>query len=73
MPHRFLPATSSWSAPASASRPMASSTDGFSCIDESSITGEPLPREKQPGDEVFSGTLNSGNGLLRIRVIPRRQ
>src|SRR5580704_10985677 len=40
---------------------------GLSSIDESSITGEPLPHNKQPGDEVFSGTLN-GNGLLRIRV-----
>src|SRR5437868_11644484 len=40
---------------------------GVSTIDESSITGEPLPRDKQPGEEVFSGTLN-GNGLLRIRV-----
>lgn len=41
---------------------------GASSINESSITGEPLPRDKQAGDEVFSGTLN-GNGLLRIRVI----
>ncbi|MDQ6706219.1 MAG: hypothetical protein M3Z85_09640, partial [Acidobacteriota bacterium] len=40
---------------------------GVSSIDESSITGEPLPRDKQPGDEVFSGTLN-GNGWLRVRV-----
>ncbi len=40
---------------------------GISAIDESSITGEPLPADKQPGDEVFSGTLN-GNGLLRILV-----
>jgi Cu+-exporting ATPase len=40
---------------------------GASSIDESSITGEPLPSDKQPGDEVFSGTLN-GHGLLRIRV-----
>jgi Cu+-exporting ATPase len=40
---------------------------GASSIDESSITGEWLPRDKQAGDEVFSGTLN-GNGLLRIRV-----
>src|SRR5713226_6098552 len=40
---------------------------GASSIDESSITGEPLPRDKQAGDEVFSGTLN-GNGLLHIRV-----
>jgi HflK protein len=40
---------------------------GASSIDESSITGEPLPHDKQSGDEVFSGTMN-GNGLLRIRV-----
>ena len=40
---------------------------GFSTIDESSINGEPLPRDKKPGDEVFSGTLNQ-NVLLRIRV-----
>ena len=40
---------------------------GTSEVNESSITGEPLPREKTQGDEIFSGTLN-GNGLLRIRV-----
>jgi Cu+-exporting ATPase len=40
---------------------------GISSINEASITGEPLPRDKQSGDEVFSGTIN-GNGLLRIRV-----
>jgi HflK protein len=40
---------------------------GASAIDESSITGEPLPAEKSAGDEVFSGSLNGG-GLLRIRV-----
>ena len=40
---------------------------GASVIDESSITGEPLPKDKSVGDEVFSGTLN-GSGLLRIRV-----
>src|SRR5215470_12097842 len=39
---------------------------GNSSIDESSITGEPLPRDKQPGEEVFSGTVN-GNGLLHVR------
>jgi len=40
---------------------------GDSSIDESTITGEPLPRDKAPGDEVYSGTLN-GHGLLRITV-----
>jgi Cu+-exporting ATPase len=40
---------------------------GASAVDESSITGEPLPCEKSAGDEVFSGSLNGG-GLLRIQV-----
>jgi Cu+-exporting ATPase len=40
---------------------------GISSIDESSITGEALPRDKQPDDEVFSGTIN-GHALLRVRV-----
>jgi Cu+-exporting ATPase len=40
---------------------------GASAIDESSITGEPLPREKSIGEEVFSGSLNGG-GLLEIGV-----
>jgi HflK protein len=40
---------------------------GSSSIDESTITGEPLPRDKGTGDEVFSGTLN-GLGLLRLTV-----
>ena len=40
---------------------------GASSIDESTITGEPLPRDKSTGDEVFSGTLN-GLGLLRLTV-----
>ncbi|HUQ90878.1 MAG TPA: FtsH protease activity modulator HflK [Bryobacteraceae bacterium] len=40
---------------------------GLSSVDESTITGEALPRDKHPGTDVFSGTLN-GNGLLEIRV-----
>ncbi len=40
---------------------------GVSSVDESTITGEALPREKEPGQEVYSGTLN-GNGLLRVTV-----
>jgi HflK protein len=40
---------------------------GYSAIDESSITGESLPREKAAGDEVFSGSLN-GVGMLEVRV-----
>jgi heavy metal translocating P-type ATPase len=41
--------------------------DGASEVDQSSITGEPLPVLKQPGDQVFAGSLN-GAGALRVRV-----
>ncbi|MGV0744948.1 heavy metal translocating P-type ATPase [Mycolicibacterium sp. XJ870] len=40
---------------------------GSSEVDQSSITGEPLPAAKQCGDEVFAGTLN-GSGALRVAV-----
>jgi cation-transporting P-type ATPase J len=40
---------------------------GASDVDQASITGEPLPVAKNPGDEVFAGTLN-GTGVLRIRI-----
>ncbi len=40
---------------------------GSSDVDQASITGEPLPVTKQPGDEVFAGTLN-GAGALVIEV-----
>jgi Cd2+/Zn2+-exporting ATPase len=39
--------------------------EGSSSLDESAITGEAMPREKNTGDQVFAGTLNH-NGLLRI-------
>ena len=37
--------------------------DGHSSIDESMLTGEPLPVAKQEGDEVVAGTIN-GNGTF---------
>lgn len=40
---------------------------GVSEVDQASITGEPLPVPKGPGDEVFAGTIN-GVGMLRVRV-----
>lgn len=40
---------------------------GVSEVDQSTITGEPLPVAKGTGDEVFAGTLN-GTGALRVEV-----
>src|SRR5712692_8178624 len=40
---------------------------GESDVDESLVTGEPLPREKGTGDRVVSGSLN-GHGTLLVRV-----
>ncbi|MEK9156850.1 MAG: heavy metal translocating P-type ATPase [Patescibacteria group bacterium] len=33
--------------------------EGSSYLDESMLTGEPVPTEKQPGDKVSAGTLNT--------------
>ena len=41
--------------------------DGRSAVDESSITGEPLPASKKAGASVYAGTVN-GAGLLRVRA-----
>jgi cation-transporting P-type ATPase J len=41
--------------------------DGASEVDQATITGEPLPADKHPGDEVFAGTLN-GTGMMRVRI-----
>lgn len=38
--------------------------EGLSSIDESMITGEPLPVEKSEGDSVTGGTLNKNGSLL---------
>lgn len=40
--------------------------DGHSFVDESSLTGEPVPVEKQIGDNVLAGTLNR-QGVLIVR------
>lgn len=40
---------------------------GQSYVDESMITGEPIPVDRGPGDAVVGGTLN-GNGTLSVKV-----
>lgn len=42
-------------------------SEGATTVDESSITGESVPVEKAAGDEVYSGSLNGGGGVL-VRV-----
>ncbi|MCU0535339.1 MAG: heavy metal translocating P-type ATPase [Hydrococcus sp. Prado102] len=41
--------------------------EGCSAINQSSITGESIPVEKMPPDEVFGGTIN-GSGALQLKV-----
>ena len=40
---------------------------GESAINQAAITGESIPIEKAPGDEVFAGTLNT-HGSLEVQV-----
>ncbi len=40
--------------------------DGESGVDESMLTGEPMPADKTPGDRVFGGTIN-GEGRIKLR------
>ncbi|SIT83418.1 heavy metal translocating P-type ATPase [Pontibaca methylaminivorans] len=42
-------------------------TEGESHVDESMITGEPLPVRKTPGDDVVGGTVNAA-GSFRFRA-----
>ena len=38
--------------------------DGGSAVDESAVTGESVPVEKRPGDEVVGSTLNENGALV---------
>lgn len=41
--------------------------EGMSFVDESMISGEPIPVEKKSGDELFAGTINQ-NGSLQLQA-----
>lgn len=45
---------------------------GESAINEAAITGESIPADKGPGDEVYAGTLNI-QGSLEVKVTKRVQ
>ena len=40
---------------------------GHSYVDESMINGEPIPKAKRDGEEVFAGTINQ-DGFLKIKA-----
>ena len=42
-------------------------TEGHSTVDESMLTGEPMPIDKQAKDKVFAATMN-GTGTLLVRT-----
>ncbi|MEG1501604.1 MAG: HAD-IC family P-type ATPase, partial [Clostridiales bacterium] len=46
--------------------------EGNSYIQQSAITGEPLPREVAPGDKLYSGSLNE-QGVLKIEALEKAQ
>ncbi|HEY9693904.1 MAG TPA: heavy metal translocating P-type ATPase [Oculatellaceae cyanobacterium] len=41
--------------------------EGYTTVNEASITGESMPVEKTVPDEVFAGTIN-GNGAIKLKV-----
>ena len=42
-------------------------TEGEGAVDESALTGEPVPLPKRPGDRVYSGTISLA-GQFRLRT-----
>lgn len=45
---------------------------GNSAVDEAPVTGESTPKNKEPGDKVFAGTINS-DAVLRVKVTATAQ
>ncbi len=45
---------------------------GVSTVNQAPVTGESMPADKRPGDEVFAGTIN-GRGALDVEVTRRHR
>ena len=45
--------------------------DGYSAVDESTLTGESMPAEKSAGSTVYAGSVN-GHGVLTVRATKTR-
>ena len=43
-------------------------TEGNSYVDESMLSGEPIPVEKKAGTNVYAGTIN-GNGAMQFKAV----
>lgn len=41
--------------------------EGVSAVDESAVTGEPIPKQKKVGDDVWAGTVNT-DGFMRVKA-----
>ncbi len=41
--------------------------EGSSAVDESMLSGEPIPVDKHPGDTIVGGTIN-GHGLIKFKA-----
>jgi len=41
--------------------------EGYSSVDQSMVTGESMPVDKKPGDEVIGATINR-SGLMKVRA-----
>ncbi len=46
---------------------------GASSFDQSAITGESIPREVEPGDELFAGTINTDDPIEAVVLRPVRE
>ncbi len=67
MPHEVLPGETVLVKPGAKVPVDGEVIDGRSAVDESPITGEPIPVEKAPGTSVYAGTVNQA-GLLKVEA-----